>query len=167
MLRKGSRSRSRSSGFMWRHSGTCTRFFFCMDETASAKFLAPQINEVWKAAVSFQVDEPDSPFALLKMCDYFQMHKYVDIIVEALFSMPEKWPLCAVPFLNALRPDLLDSPNFPFEKVASATMERFRSPPLAATPFSSNPESDEAAQLFQRKSCAASLRTFSLVSYKP
>mmetsp|Transcript_42024 Transcript_42024/g.82947 ORF Transcript_42024/g.82947 Transcript_42024/m.82947 type:complete len:148 (-) Transcript_42024:226-669(-) len=60
------------------------------------------------------------------MCDFFQIQKLMDLILENLYRQRERWPLTVVPFLVQLKPDILESPQFPFQEVVTATLPKLK-----------------------------------------
>uniref|UniRef100_A0A0G4HK58 BTB domain-containing protein n=1 Tax=Chromera velia CCMP2878 TaxID=1169474 RepID=A0A0G4HK58_9ALVE len=70
------------------------------------------------------LDNPNGPFALLKMCDYFQMDEHVGAILRNLYDTLDYWPLEAVRVLHELKPGILDSADFPFDKVAAKLLPK-------------------------------------------
>uniref|UniRef100_A0A0G4HTJ0 Uncharacterized protein n=1 Tax=Chromera velia CCMP2878 TaxID=1169474 RepID=A0A0G4HTJ0_9ALVE len=88
---------------------------------------ALQSHISWVCSKFCDLENPDGPFALLKMCDYFQMQKHVDLILKQLYCSegffgPGEQPLAVIPFLHQLKPGILDSADFPFKRVASAIL---------------------------------------------
>uniref|UniRef100_A0A0G4GL75 BTB domain-containing protein n=1 Tax=Chromera velia CCMP2878 TaxID=1169474 RepID=A0A0G4GL75_9ALVE len=75
-----------------------------------------------------EIGDPNSLFALLKMCDYFQMQTHVDLILQTLYNSPAQWSLDVVPFLFGLKPHayIFESPDFPMLKVVQATLPKVK-----------------------------------------
>uniref|UniRef100_A0A0G4FX81 BTB domain-containing protein n=1 Tax=Chromera velia CCMP2878 TaxID=1169474 RepID=A0A0G4FX81_9ALVE len=68
------------------------------------------------------VEDPQSPYALLKMCIYFQMHRHVDLFLDAIYNNIISWPLDVVPFLCQLKPGILQCPKFPYDTMIDSVL---------------------------------------------
>uniref|UniRef100_A0A0G4HKT3 BTB domain-containing protein n=1 Tax=Chromera velia CCMP2878 TaxID=1169474 RepID=A0A0G4HKT3_9ALVE len=71
-------------------------------------------------------EHPNSVYALLKMCDYFQIDTHVERLLKLICSAPERWGLDVLPVLLEVRPGLLESKDFPFERLVRAVVWRLR-----------------------------------------
>uniref|UniRef100_A0A0G4I968 BTB domain-containing protein n=1 Tax=Chromera velia CCMP2878 TaxID=1169474 RepID=A0A0G4I968_9ALVE len=70
--------------------------------------------------------DPNSLCSLLKMCDYFQMQCHVEMILQTLYEVANRWSLDVVPFLVGVKPHIHESPNFPMTKVVHTMLPKIQ-----------------------------------------